>query len=109
MAKVRNKLPMTVSWKGNDRREEYLDHLIKKNDCKVGVEVGVRFGRTLFHLLDHSKKAVIKDINAYMPLVKTVEGLLGHDIDYPSIQEALAELKINVDICPDNVWQRKTS
>jgi len=165
MAKVRNKLPMTVSWKGNDRREEYLDHLIKKNDWKVGVEVGVRFGRTLFHLLEnnpslkmyavdidikqfynkdierlykdrlivlegnsselaekikesvdfvfidaaHSKKAVIKDINAYMPLVKTVEGLLGHDIDYPSIQEALAELKINVDICPDNVWQRKTS
>jgi predicted O-methyltransferase YrrM len=163
MAKIRNKLPVTIDWSGENKREYYLDYLIKKNDWLIGVEVGVRFGRTLFYLLEnnpnlkmyaididvsqfyntevqdrfkdrlivlegdsssvanlirekidfvfidaaHSKKAVVKDIVSYMPLVKTIDGLLGHDIDYPSIQEALADLRIDVDVCPDNVWQRK--
>lgn len=163
MAKVRNPLPLTVEWKKENRRELYLDYLIKENKWSVGVEVGVRYGRTLFHLLEnnsdlrmyavdidvsqfysdkiqkkygnrlivlegdsslqvdkikekvdfifidaaHSKKAVLKDIEAYRSLVKTPDGLLGHDIDYPSIQEALSESKINVDVCPDNVWRQK--
>lgn len=163
MAKVRNPLPLTLEWKKEHRRELYLDFLVKENKWTVGVEVGVRFGRTLFYLLEnnpnlkmyavdidisqfysekiqkkyedrlvvfegdsssqasrileqvdfvfidaaHSKKAVLKDIESYRPLVKTPGGLLGHDIDYPSIQEALAESKIDVDVCPDNVWRQR--
>ncbi len=162
MAKIKNKLPLTIKWTGESKREHYLDYLVKKNQWTTGIEVGVRFGRTLFYLLEnnpslkmyavdidisqfykpeiqdrykdrlivlegdssslaskinekvdfvfidaaHSRKAVIKDINAYTPLVKTTEGLLGHDIDYPSIQEALTELQISFDVCPDNIWQR---
>lgn len=52
MAKVKNKLPMTVSWNGPEKRELYLDSLIKENNWSVGIEIGVRFGRTLFYLLD---------------------------------------------------------
>ena len=163
MAKVRNPLPLTVEWKKEPRRELYLDFLVKENKWEVGVEVGVRYGRTLFYLLEnnpnlkmyaididvsqfysnkiqqkygnrlivlegdsslqadkikekvdfifidaaHSKKAVLKDIESYRALVKSPGGLLGHDIDYPSIQEALAESKIDVDVCPDNVWRQK--
>jgi len=45
---------MTVSWQGPQKREYYLDYLIKKYQWKRGIEVGVRWGRTLFHLLDHN-------------------------------------------------------
>lgn len=163
MAKIRNKLPLTIEWNGVDGREYYLDHLIKTHKWTRGIEVGVRFGRTLFHLLDrnpalimyavdmdisqfydrdvqkryndrlfvlegdsssqavkitqpvdfifidagHSTKSVTKDIVAYKDLVKTANGLLGHDIDYPSIQKALNNLNIEYDVCPDNVWQQR--
>lgn len=54
MAKIRNPLPMTVDWTGTRRREIFLDSLVKQNNWSVGCEVGVRTGRTLFHLLDNN-------------------------------------------------------
>jgi predicted O-methyltransferase YrrM len=163
MAKIRNPLPLSIKWSGPNRREYFLDHLIKTNGWTIGIEVGVRVGRTLFHLLDnnpdlkmyavdkdikqfyndtiknkynsrlivlegiswdqaslildtvdfvfidasHSTKSVIKDINAYKPLLKNNKGLTGHDIDFPAVQAALAELKIEVDVGPDNTWIKK--
>lgn len=154
---------MSIDWKGSNGREFYLDDQIKKNNWLVGAEVGVRFGRTLFYLLDnnpqlkmyavdidisqfyssqikekygdritvlegdssamaetiltkldfvfidgaHSYKAVMKDLTAYAPKVKQKCGLLGHDIDYPSIQKALKDFSIDYDVGPDNVWQQK--
>jgi len=163
MAKVRNPLSVTVKWNGSPRREVYLDSQVKSNQWTVGVEVGVRFGRTLFHLLDnnpnlkmyavdkdisqfyskkiqekygtrlvvlegesweqadnikesidfvfidagHGTKSVVKDINSYKPLLKSNNGLLGHDVDFPAIQEALKICNISFDVCPDNVWHQK--
>ena len=163
MAKIRNALPITIDWSGRNAREHYLDSEVKNNGWIVGVEVGVRYGRTLFHLLDknpnlkmyavdkdisqfysvdvqnkygdrlvvlegnsseqaekikeqvdfvfvdagHGTKSVVKDINAFSPLIKTARGLTGHDIDFPAIQEALKICNIEFDVCPDNVWQRK--
>lgn len=163
MAKIKNPLPLSVEWEGPRRREHYLDHLVKKHNWTVGVEVGVRTGRTLFHLLDnnsdlkmyavdkdakqfydstvknkytdrlvvldgiswdmaesikekidfvfidagHSTKSVIKDINAYRPLLKDNTGLTGHDIDFPAVQAALEQLKISFDVGPDNTWITK--
>lgn len=162
MAKIKNPLPLTVDWSGEIRREVYIDYQVKKHSWTVGVEVGVRFGRTLFYLLDHnpnlkmyavdkdikqfysqpiqkkygerlivlegdssqqaekileqvdfvfidaghSTKSVTKDIRAYRSLIKTSKGLIGHDIDYPSIQTALDNLDIKYDVAPDNVWQQ---
>jgi len=54
MAKIKNKLPITVSWEGPEKRELYLDSMIKENNWNIGVEIGVRFGRTLFYLLDNN-------------------------------------------------------
>lgn len=163
MAKIKNPLPMTVSWNGANAREFYIDSLIKEKSWSVGCEVGVRYGRTLFHLLDnnptlkmyavdkdvsqfydnnikekykdrliilegnswdcanqinetldfvfidaaHSTKNVVKDIKAYQPLLKDNYGLLGHDVDFPAIQQALQKLEINYDVGPDNVWSFK--
>ena len=160
MTKIRNPLPLSVKWNGPNRREYFLDHLVKTHGWTTGIEVGVRTGRTLFHLLDnnpnlkmyavdkdvkqfyndtiknkyntrlivldgiswdqpalikeqvdfvfidagHSTKSVIKDINAYRPLLKHHKGLTGHDIDFPAVQEALSQLKIDVDVGPDNTW-----
>jgi len=55
----------------------------------------------------HSYKAVMKDLKAYAPKVKQKCGLLGHDIDYPSIQKALKDSSIDYEVGPDNVWQQK--
>ena len=163
MAKIRNPLPLSVKWSGPNRREHYLDHLVKTHKWTVGVEVGVRTGRTLFHLLDnnpklkmyavdkdveqfynsaiknkyshrlivldgiswdqaelvkekidfvfidagHSTKSVTKDINAFRPLLKNNKGLTGHDIDFPAVQTALAQLGIEFDVGPDNTWITK--
>jgi predicted O-methyltransferase YrrM len=163
MAKIRNPLPLSIKWTGPNRREYFLDHLVKTLGWTTGIEVGVRAGRTLFHLLDnnpnlkmyavdkdikqfyndaiknkyksrlivmdgiswdqaslipepvdfvfidasHSTKSVIKDINAYKPLLKNKKGLTGHDIDFPAVQAALAELQIEVDVGPDNTWLTK--
>jgi cephalosporin hydroxylase len=163
MAKVRNPLPMTIDWSGLQRREHFLDDIVKKNNWSVGVEVGVRVGRTLFYLLDnnpslkmyavdiditqfysdeiqkkygnrlvvlegesseqasrileqvdfvfidasHSTKGVVRDINAFSPLIRNKIGLTGHDIDFPAVQEALNICKIEYEVGPDNVWQQK--
>ena len=49
----------------------------------------------------------MKDLKAYAPKVKQKCGLLGHDIDYPSIQKALKDSSIDYEVGPDNVWQQK--
>lgn len=54
MAKIKNKLPITVSWNESEKRELYLDSLVKEHQWTVGIEVGVRFGRTLFYLLENN-------------------------------------------------------
>lgn len=54
MAKIRHVLPRTVSWNGPNLREVFLDSLVKKFQWSVGIEVGVRFGRVLFYLLDNN-------------------------------------------------------
>ena len=161
MAKVRNVLPLTIKWTKENKREVFIDSLVKKYNWTIGCEVGVRFGRTLFYLLDnnpslvmyavdkdisqfyndtvkekykdrlivlegsswdqaeklpmidfafvdagHSYKNVYRDIVAYDQKIKDTEGLLGHDVDYPSIQKALNNLNINYGVGPDNVWFR---
>lgn len=161
--KIKLPLPRTVTWAGPNRREYFLDSLIKQHGWSVGVEVGVRTGRTLFHLLDqnpnlkmyavdkdidqfynnavqakystrltvlsgiswdqaqyitepvdfvfvdagHSTKSVIKDILAYRPLLRNEQGLTGHDIDFPAVQQALVDLNIIYDVGPDNTWIAK--
>lgn len=50
----------TIVWEGKDYRGSYLLHLIEKNNFKLVAEVGVKFGRTTFFLLDN-----IPDLTVY--------------------------------------------
>jgi predicted O-methyltransferase YrrM len=46
-------VPMTIDWEGKSNRKHFLQHTINQNQYKTIVEVGVRDGRTTFHLLDN--------------------------------------------------------
>ena len=50
---------MTVPWEGKDYRGSYLLYLIEKNNFKTVAEIGVKFGRTTFFLLDNVPNLVI--------------------------------------------------
>ena len=165
MAKIRNRLPQTIGLDIPHRREVYLDYCVKNNNWQIGCEVGVRFGRVLFYLLDnnprlkmyavdkdikqfynqaiadrykgrlvvlegqsapmanhilerldfvfidasHSVRDVKQDIEVYSRLLNNLNGLTGHDADYPSVQEGLKQAKVEFDVGPDNIWHYKSS
>lgn len=167
--------------KGCERREVWIEHLIKSHDWRLGVELGVWKGRTFLHLLhscpdltligidlwepqptnegpqnfldwphhenermvreagkpfgerarlvkdwtveaaksiddesldfifidaDHSSEAVRGDLLAWMPKVKPEGWLLGHDINWPSVQTVVDELVPGYIVGPDNTWAR---
>ena len=50
----------TIPWEGKDYRGSFLLDLIEKNNFKIIAEVGVKFGRTTFFLLDN-----IPDLTIY--------------------------------------------
>lgn len=52
-------VPMTIKWTGKSNRRHFLKHLLEANNFKVMAEVGVRDGRTTFHLLDSIPDLVI--------------------------------------------------
>lgn len=43
-----------INFLGPNRREYFIDSLVKENNWTIGIEVGSRVGRTLFHLLDNN-------------------------------------------------------
>ena len=49
------KVPMTIEWHSKPNRKHFLKHLIDSNQFKTVLEVGVRDGRTTFHLLNQCK------------------------------------------------------
>ena len=51
---------------------------------------------------DHSTESVRSDIKNWTPKLKPSGWLMGHDIDWPSVREAVADLKYGV--MGDNVW-----
>lgn len=54
---------MTLPWSGKSNRRHFLNWLIKEHNIKVMAEVGVRDGRTTFHLLDQNPDLVIYGID----------------------------------------------
>jgi len=65
MAKRRDLLdvPMTIEWSGKSNRRHFLNHFIKENNFLTMAEVGVRDGRTTFHLLDQNPNLTIYAID----------------------------------------------
>ena len=52
MATDKIKIKRTIEYKGPNKRDHFLADLFKKIQPTVGCEVGVRNGRTTFHLLN---------------------------------------------------------
>ena len=73
--KIDTSCERTIEWSGRNRREHFLDHLVKENKWQLGIEVGSRLGRTLFYLLDNNPDlkmySVDKDVSQFYN--KTIE------------------------------------
>lgn len=67
--KIDNTCKQNINYNGKPAREHFIDFLIKKNLWTVGIEVGTRVGRTLFHLLDNNPTlkmySIDKDIGQF--------------------------------------------
>lgn len=68
--KVLLRVPKThVSRNDRGRRELFLNDIVQHHGWQIGAEIGVRYGRTLFCLLDHNPNlvmwAVDKDITQF--------------------------------------------
>jgi predicted O-methyltransferase YrrM len=144
-----------------NRRELFLNDLVRHFQWTVGAEIGVREGRTSFCLLDnnanlkiyavdkdisqfygsqvrekyqsrlvalegiswevsaavedqsldfvfidagHGYKSVIRDLEAWTPKLKKSGWLIGHDINFPAVHQAVSERCKDFKIGPDNVW-----
>lgn len=64
----------TVEYTGKANRRHFLNWFIKQNNIKVMAEVGVRDGRTTFHLLDQNPELVIYAVD------KSIAGFYNNDI-----------------------------
>lgn len=142
-------------------REHFICDIVKNNKLTVGAEIGVRTGRTSFHLLNknpeltmycvdhdikqfyneavqqkygdrikvfevdsritpdfvedgtldfyfidasHTYKDVVRDIKAWTPKLKSNGWMIGHDINYPSVDLAIKDTIGFYQVGPDNVW-----
>ena len=56
-------VPMTIEWSGKSNRRHFLNYLIQKNQFITMAEIGVRDGRTTFHLLDQNPDLTIYAID----------------------------------------------
>lgn len=52
----------------------------------------------------HTYKNVIRDLRAWIPKLKDSGWMIGHDINYPSVETAVKEIVGEYEVGPDNVW-----
>jgi hypothetical protein len=143
------------------RREWFINDLAQHHGWRCGAEIGVRFGRTLFCLLDnnpnlamwavdkditqfhnqdvqnrygtrlnvlsgmswdmaahvpdqsldfffidagHGYKSVIRDLVAWVPKLRPDGWFIGHDINFPAVNQAVVDHFGRYCVGPDNVW-----
>jgi len=53
---------------------------------------------------DHATEAVVADVTAWLPKIRRGGAMLGHDLNWPSVQRALQRLDLAWDELPDNIW-----
>ena len=66
----------------------------------------VKDGSLDFFFIDagHTYKSVKKDLKAWIPKLKTNGWMIGHDINYPSVEKAVVDIIGSYEVGPDNVW-----
>jgi hypothetical protein len=113
---------------GNDGPEDYIDWPHEQNESFVrdsarafGKRAIIHKGSTtetatlveddsldfIFVDADHSTEAVRNDILTWWPKVKDTGMIIGHDINWPTVQIVADELLPGYVIGPDNAWGRQ--
>jgi len=67
-------IEQTIKYKGKPNRKHFLNWWIKKHNIKTMTEVGVRDGRTTFHLLDNNPDLVMYAID------KSIKGFYNKEV-----------------------------
>ena len=59
-----------------------------------------------FYFIDagHGYKSVIRDIDAWAPKLKSTGWFIGHDINFPAVNQAVIDRFGHYEVGPDNVW-----
>tara|TARA_R100000081_G_C4803585_1_gene165871 strand:+ start:515 stop:1009 length:495 start_codon:yes stop_codon:yes gene_type:complete len=90
LANIVNVQP-TIKWTGRQNRRHFLDWLVKENNITIMAEVGVRDGRTTFHLLDQNPNLRIFAID------KSVKGFYNNNISEKYKDRLIAIEAISID------------
>lgn len=53
---------------------------------------------------DHSYESVKQDIQLWSPKIKSTGCVIGHDINWPGVRQAVEETLGKYTVAPDNVW-----
>jgi predicted O-methyltransferase YrrM len=110
-----NNNPNLVMWAADkDISQFYNDQVKQTYQTRLKVLEGVSWevaaqvpdGSLDFYFIDagHSYKSVIKDIDAWTPKLKPNGWFIGHDINFPAVNRAVAERFPGFQVGPDNVW-----
>lgn len=93
----------------NTVQQKYGNRLqVHEVDSRVNPDF-VLDGSLDFYFIDasHTYKNVVKDIEAWTPKLKEGGWMIGHDIDYPSVEKAVLDTIGFYEVGPDNVWVAK--
>jgi len=52
----------------------------------------------------HGYKSVTRDLNAWIPKLKDTGWFIGHDINFPAVNQAVKDTFGTFEVGPDNVW-----
>ena len=91
----------------NQDAKEVVDLQVGGREIKLAADKILEKLDFVFIDASHSTKGVVRDINAYRPILNNKQGLTGHDIDFPAVQAALKICEVEFEVGPDNVWQQK--
>lgn len=90
-------------------KEKYGDRLVPLNMTSEAAadQIDNNSLDIVFIDANHSYPYVKKDIEKYMPKLKSNGFITGHDIDYPGVNKAVNEMIKNYDVGPNNVWIKR--
>lgn len=80
--------------------------LLKMRTADAAAHVGDGTLDFVFIDADHSTEAVIADIAAWLPKLRETGWLIGHDVNWGTVQKALDERAPNYVIGPNVTWMR---
>lgn len=90
----------------NDVEGKYKDRMVVLEGISWEVAEQVADASLDFVFIDagHGYKSVMRDMEAWIPKLKSTGWIIGHDINFPAVHEAVSEKLKEFEVGPDNVW-----